>query len=167
MVPVGSLINALCKAVIHGENGLIQRSIAQQAASIINQPRAFNIMPVTVQINQAVVVQIKEYFLPVAFRIEYFFLVNLQDGTHCLSDPFVLGCPIKAAVCLKDVQQGIHRAACHNAIFRQLFVRGWFPVSVECFQIACSIKCLFLNQIKQLIRQLFRIRILGQAIVRR
>ena len=142
-----------------------QFPVTQQVTAPVQQPCAFDVVSIALQVDQTVIRPIEEYLLPPFFRIEHFFRPDIQQRPQFLFHLRRLRRLVQTAVALKHVEQRIHGTLCHDAVFRKLFIGLRIPEPVVGLAVAFCIPAVHLYDLKQLPCGLQRLGISGQPIV--
>ena len=122
-------------------------------------------MAVAVQIDDRVVVLVKEHQLPVQFRAVNLVLVDIKDAAQSLFHLRVTACLIKPCVTLEHMEQGVHGLCRHDTVFRELFVALRLPVDGKGLQIALAVGAVLLDEMKDLFCVGQRNGVFGQPVV--
>ena len=103
MFGVGNFINVLCQIAVNFFDGSGQLFITQQPCTPVDEPARLNVVAVAVQINQAVIVVVKEHQLAVQLRAVNFGYIDVQNphqrGAHLVRG----GGFVKTGVAFKNV----------------------------------------------------------------
>ena len=133
---------------------LCQFRIIQYLTASVDQPGGLDVVTVGMQIQNGIVMLIKEHFLSLKRRFGNLLSEQIHDPKQASAHLFITGYPVQFCISFKDMKQGVHGLVCKDTVLRQFLIGFWLKVSGECFQISHLIHTRSLNQSKQLFRQL-------------
>ena len=122
-----------------------QGRVVQGFQRLFRQPAGFNVVAEGVQVDEGMVFMIEEHFLAAFFVVVDFRFPNIQyfiePGFQLRVGPDL----IEPRVPLHYVEQGVHSAGGHHAVFGELFVAFGPPVRGKRFQIAPGVPAFILD----------------------
>ena len=128
--------------------------VVQNVQGLFRQPAGFDVVAEGMQVDQRMVFVIEEDFLTALFPVIDFRFPNVQyfiePGFQLRVGPDL----IQPRVPLHHVEQGVHGAGGHHAVFAELFVAFGLPIGGECFQIAARVPAFCFDDAEQLLSPL-------------
>ena len=122
-------------------------------------------MTVAVQIDDGIIVGIKEDQIALQFRVVDLVHVDIQGPAHRLAHFFLMAGLVQTGVAFQYVEQGVHGLVRHDTVFRELFVGFRLPVDGEGFQISDLIGAVVLDQVENAQCQFQSFLIAGQPVI--
>ena len=159
------LIYLLCKDICYLCDLLCVLCLSKHLGRPVQKPWCLNVMSVWVQIDQRVIMLIKEHFLSLKLRIVYFISEYIEQPFQALLYLGILGYLIKFCVSLKCMEQCVHCSLCENTILRKLIIWLWLELSCKCLEIATFVSTFLFYCMEKLQGQVQSFRITGSFVI--